>query len=440
VRRVAALGFAGLLVGLAVAIGIWAFKRAIDLAQWLSHGWFADDWTGVGTPWIVFIPAVGGLIVGVALHVFRQPEEPGHGVAEVIETVTLGSSDFPERRTPLKAMLAAVSLGSGASLGPEDPAVEIGGGTGSFLSRRLGMGVDDQQALVAAGAAAGLSAAFHAPLAAVVFAVEVFTLKLRSTTIVIVALCCAAAFGVARRLDPVAEPLIPGHGVAGWEETGLALGIGLLAGVVTAAQIKLMYSVEHAVIDWRTVPRWLKPALGGAVLGAVALVYPELLGIGYETIEPVVAGERLVLGTLLLLAVGKLLLMTVSFGTGFPGGFFAPCLFIGATAGAACGVAAAGVVPDVRPEVLALAGMAAILAGCVRAPFSAVLLLAALSGSYGLVPLLLAGALPAHLVSRRLERYSLYTYGITHPTGKAAPDHPDGTPQSDASGGMDAAS
>jgi chloride channel protein, CIC family len=438
-------GLAGLIatamvLGVAVAVGIRIFKWMIEAAEWLAHGWLSDTWVGVGLPWVLLVPALGGLLVGVILHLAAVPEEPGHGVSEVIEAVTLGTNDFPERHTPVKASVAALSLGAGASLGPEDPAVEIGGSIGHFVGRRRGLPRDSVQALVAAGGTAGLAAAFHAPVAAVVFAVEVFRLRPLSRATGLVTAAVIPAYLLTRVVTPVAEPAVPAYGFGGGWELSLCVGLGVIGGALSAGQIRLMYTLEIAVIRWRAVPRWLKPALGGLVLGVAGLQFPELLGIGYGTLEAVLRGGDIAWTFLLVLAAGKAVLMAVSFGTGFLGGFFAPALFVGAALGGAYGIVVADLLPglDLSPPLFAAAGMVAVLAGSVRAPLAAVLVVVALSGSYLIAPLLLVAAGTGYWTSRLLEHHSLYTYGIVHPAAPEAPQESsrkpadESTPESNA--------
>jgi chloride channel protein, CIC family len=428
-------------VGVVAALAVLVFKAMIAGAEWVAIGWRAGAWANAEPPWVLLVPVAGGLLVGAILHFRRLPHEPGHGVAEVIEAVTLGTEEFPERETPVKATVAALSLGAGASLGPEDPAVEIGGSVGHFLARTWRMPHDSVQAMVAAGASAGLSAAFQAPLAAAVFAVEVFSLRLLSRTTALVVTAALAAYLVTVLLAPGAEPRIPPHAMTSVWQLPLAVGLGLVAGALSAAHIRLTYTLEIAVVRWRAVPRWLKPALGGLALGATGLGLPELLGIGYAPLEAIAAGQPLALSFLLALAAGKLVLMAVSFASGFLGGFFAPSMFIGAALGAAYGMGAQAVLPglDLPPALFALAGMAAVLAGSVRAPFTAILLILALSGGVTVAPLLLAAAWTAVVVSRRLERHSLYTYGITHPAAPSRARRRRARPQSDVTGGLDSA-
>lgn len=405
---------AALVLGVATAGGIFLFKQAVNLIASGGWGW-AETNDALLARWpLLAVPVAGGLLVGLILHWTRAPAEPGHGVTEVIEAVKLDVGDMPYRRIGVKAPVAALSLGSGASLGPEDPAVEIGGSVGAIAAVRLGWPHRRVQDLVTAGAAAGISAAFHAPLAAIVFTVEVFGVRPLSARMAWVAAAALAAYLTMRLMAPDTVFRIPEQdGLTLWALI-LGVGLGLVAGAVGALLIRTMYTLQHAFLGWKTVPRWVKPGVGGLVLGLVGLWLPEVLGIGYGTIQEVVDGNSFGVAVLAALLVGKLSLMAVSFGSGFLGGFFAPSFFGGAMLGSLIGLGFAAVAP-VDPATFVVAGMAALLAGVVHAPLTAVLLVAAVSDNYAAMPLLLLVALLAYWVSRRLVGASAYTYAIIHP-------------------------
>jgi chloride channel protein, CIC family len=401
-----------LATGAATALGVLVFKQLVSGAEFVAFGWHAEAWRGARPLVILLAPVVGGIIVGIILHAAGEADEPGHGVTEVIEAAAMDEIRFEYERAPLKAGVAALSLGSGAALGPEDPAVEIGGGIGAAIASRLGLSHTDGRALVAIGGAAGLAAAFHAPLAAIVFAREVFNTHIRSTTMSLVAVAAASSYGVTQLLGE--QPFeVPTTTLSSAGELLLAAVVGVLAGVTAGLHVRFMYAVQHRVIAVRAVPRWLKPALGGVVLGGVGVFLPDLLGPGYEPLEDVLAGERAVPAALLVLCAGKLLLMAVSFGSGYLGGFFVPSFFIGATLGAATGYTAVGLVPAVtEPAAFAVIGMAALLAGTVHAPVTAVLVARALVGGFALLPFLAVACIISYVVARLIEPLSLYTYSI----------------------------
>jgi chloride channel protein, CIC family len=412
---------AALVTGIATGAAVELFVRLVAAAEWLAVGWHAGSWPLVPWPLVLAIPVLGGLAVGLALHAFGVPEAPEHGVTQVIEAATLDHHEFRHHDVPLEVSVAALSLGTGASLGPEDPAVEIGGGVGETVGRAARLPHATVRALVAAGAAGGISAAFQAPVAAVLFAIEVFRVKPLSRTMMLVVAAAAAALVPGHLIATAAPFAVPRHditldagiaGIAGY--TGLALAIGLLGGALAAGQVRLTYFAERAFRVWSRPPRWLKPALGGVLLGGVGVFLPQLLGTGYATLELVAAGALTMPALLLALLAGKMLLVAISFGSGFLGGFFAPSLFIGATLGALVGVLAATLLPGagVEPGTGAVIGMAALLAGAVHAPLTAVFLARALTGGFALVPFLIVACVTSFIVSRAIERRSLYTYHI----------------------------
>jgi chloride channel protein, CIC family len=409
-------GLAGALTAVAVA----AFKVMVGGMEWLAFGWAGEDWAAAPALVILLVPALGGLLVGLALDAAGVPEDPGHGVTEVIEAATMDLEEFPHRQVPVKASLAAVSLGSGASLGPEDPAVEIGGGVGEWLGRRWRLPHDAVRALVAAGAGGGISALLYAPLSGILFSIEVFAVRIRSRVVVLIATSSVVAFLGMSLLIP-RSPLDLGVGIGALEPMPVrsllfCLTLGVLAGLASAVQIRLSYAIREGFVDRVPTPRWVKPAFGGLLLGAAGLVLPELLGIGYGTIESIIGGETHSPTFLAGLLVGKMLLLGLSFGSGLLGGFFAPAFFIGTTLGALLAVIAGGwLAPGVEPGVLALMGTAAALAGMVHAPFAAAAAVAGLSRSWGLLPFLMVTCLVSHWTARRLIRGSMYTYAMAAP-------------------------
>jgi chloride channel protein, CIC family len=404
-----ALG-AGLLTGFAVLL----FEQMVAGVEWLAFGWHADEWTDAHVAILLIVPIAGGLVAGVLMHLSGIRHEPGHGVTEVIESAAIDFEELPWTKVPAKASAAAISLGSGASLGPEDPAVEIGGGIGEAVARVSRRSHAAMRNMVAAGGACGLSAAFNAPLAAVVFAVEVFRVRPFSRSALIVVAASVAAFlpAVVYSPDPPFHAPVPelplGPGML------LGLVIGVVAGAASAAHIRLSYAVEHRFLHWHAPPRWLKPAIGGAMLAAGALLMPALLGVGYDTLEEVLSGDVTTLQLLIALAVGKALLVAVSFGSGMLGGMFAPSFFIGAPLGAAMTLVGGALVPDLAAQAgsFAVIGMAAMLAGVVHAPITAVLVTRAIAGSWSVLPLLAPACLASYAVARLLHKGSIYTHHV----------------------------
>lgn len=389
---------------------MWLFKRGIELVQSVGGRLLAP----AEAPWLLFLlPVIGGLLVGLGMH-YLIGEERHHGVAGVIEAVALAGGRLRYRRIPLKALLAAISLGSGASAGPEDPSVQIGANVGSFAGAKLHLSEDRVRALVAAGAAAGIASAFNAPIAGVFFALEIILSELSTDAMGAILL---ASFSSAILTQAIAGPApafaVPPYSMqSGWE-LPLYLLLGLLAGPIAAVYIRLLYFMQDAFRRAR-LPRWSTPMVAGLGLGLIGLILPQALGVGYPAIEAVLTGAPMTLGLLLLLLSAKLVLTPWSLGSGFVGGVFAPAMYIGAMLGGAFGIAASSLLPGLQMTAapFAMVGMAAVLSATVRAPLTGILLLFEMTNDYRIVlPLMLAVGGGTYL-SERLQRDSVYLLGL----------------------------
>lgn len=402
-----------LLVGLGSGGGVWLFKRLIDLS-----GWMANDVTGSWLQslggWSRFLlPALGGLVVGLIAH-FLVGEERHHGVAGIMEAVALAGGRLRYGRVPAKVTAAAIGIGSGASVGPEDPSVQIGANIGSFAGQRLRLSDERIRALVAAGGAAGVAAAFNAPIAGVFFALEIILGEIGTGALgtILVASVSSAVFTQAVEGAQPAFRVPPYAFRSAWE-LPLYLGLGLAAGPVAALYSRLLYRFQDLFHAWHA-PRWFKPVAGGAIVGLVGLFFPQILGVGYGTIEAILGGEELAFGLLISLLAVKIILTPVSIGSGFMGGVFAPSLFLGAVLGAALGLVAERFFPGlgINPAAFAMVGMAAVLAGAVHAPLTAILLLFEMTNDYRIIlPLMFAVAVSL-AISQWLQPDSVYTLGL----------------------------
>ncbi len=407
------LGGSALLVGLGSGAGIWLFKAMIDLAHELAFGSLrpALGWMG---GWAVFlIPVLGGLLVGLMLQ-FLIGEERHHGVAGIMEAVALAGGRLRYRRIPAKATAAALSIGAGASVGPEDPSVQIGANLGSMLGQMLHLSDERVRALVAAGAAGGIAAAFNAPIAGVFFALEIVLGELGSSAFGIVTLAAVISAVFTQAVSgPHPAFSVPAYAFHSPWELPLYLGLGLLAGPIAAGYIRLLYRAQDVFHQWQ-VPRWLKPAAAGLVVGLVGIFLPQVFGVGYDTIEQTLSSQPPAVALLLALLAAKLLLTPISIGGGFPGGVFAPSLFLGATLGAAYGTVAEKLFPAllIAPPAFAMVGMAAVLAGAVHAPLTAIILLFEMTNDYRIILPVMFAVVISLLISQRLQPDSVYTLGL----------------------------
>jgi len=377
---------------------------------------------GNGLGWFVIaIPVIGGLAVGVIARTGSRAIR-GHGIPEAMEQVLFNQSRIPARITFLKPLSSAIAIGTGGPFGAEGPIIATGGALGSLVGQLLRTTADERKTLLAAGAAAGMSATFGSPVSAVLLAVELLLFEYRARSIVPVALASGAAAAV--RFHFVgSEPVFPMPLVA--EPSSIALAayvvLGALAGLASVFVTRAVYRVEDAFerlpIHWM----WW-PAMGAAVTGLIGCFSPHTLGVGYDNIVRILGGE--IGGTaLLFLATMKLVSWLVSLGSGTSGGTLAPLLTVGGGLGALTATVAVAVVPglglDVR--VAALVGMAALFAGASRALLTSVVFaFEATRQPLGLLPLL-GGCAAAYLVSSLLMKNTIMTEKIAR-RGARVPD------------------
>ena len=407
------IGGTGLVLGLLSGLGVWLFKRLIDLAGLAAQGGLGGLLSQIG-PWTLFlVPAVGGLAVGLLMHFFVG-EERHHGVAGIMESVALAGGRLRYQRAPVKVLAAALSIGAGASVGPEDPSVQIGANLGSMFGQRLHLSDDGVRALVAAGAASGIAAAFNAPIAGVFFALELILGEVSGGSLGIVVLASVISAVVTQALAG-SQPAfhVPAYEFKSAAELPLYLGLGLLAGPVAALYIRALYAAQDVFHAW-SAPRWIKPAAAGLIVGLVGLLLPQIQGVGYDTIDKILNIQPFALNMLLALLAAKLLMTAVSIGGGFPGGVFAPSLFLGATLGGAIGLLAGRLLPGLglTPQAFAMVGMAAVLAGTVHAPLTAIILLFEMTNDYRIILPLMFAVMVSLVVSQRIEKHSVYGLGL----------------------------
>ena len=407
------LGGSAVLIGLASGAGIWLFKWLIDFVQ----GFMFTDLYGSVSQWgvwlIVLVPILGGLVVGL-INQYILGEEKVHGTAGIMESVALAGGRLHYQNTPLKSAAAVVSIGTGASVGPEDPSVQIGASLGSLLGQLLHVSDDRVRTLVAAGAASAIAAAFNAPIAGVFFALEIILGEIGSGSLGII-LVAAVTSSVFTQAVSGSSPAfqVPQYAFHSAWELPLYLALGLLAGPISALYVRLLYIIQDFYKRLNS-PRWVKTVGAGAVVGITGLFLPQVFGVGYETIGEILNKNDITLWLLLALLLAKLLLTPISIGGGFHGGVFAPSLFIGATLGGGFGIIAMYLFPglNVSPPAFALVGMAAVLAGSVHAPLTAVILLFEMTNDYRIIlPLMFAVAVSL-LISQRIQKDSVYALGL----------------------------
>jgi H+/Cl- antiporter ClcA/CBS domain-containing protein len=402
---------------LALAIGSGT-GLAVVLFHYLIekiHSLMLEGLMGVIAPWgawtLACIPFIGGLVVGIMRW---RWQDFGPGISALI-SATPGTPNISPDRTTAKAVAASVTLGSGASLGPEGPSVEIGANIGWMLGQALQVSQERQRLLLGAGAAAGLAAGFNAPIAGIFFALEVVLGTTFATSAVSVVLLAAVVGALIAQIGLGGQPAftLPAYEVRSLLELPLYIGLGLFASLVSIAYTQAIRLAQHFFqgqitgLGWmERVPPLLRPALGGLCVGLVALQFPQVLGIGYETVEAMLRDVQFSVPLLLGLLVIKLTMTAISLGSGLVGGLFAPAMFLGASLGAAYGKLLALILPlapgsIAAPPAYAMVGMAAVLAASARAPLTAILLLFELTRDYRIIlPLMAAVGLSSWLIER----------------------------------------
>ncbi|MBX3062476.1 MAG: chloride channel protein [Anaerolineae bacterium] len=405
-------------VGLATGAAVFLFRSGIEWFQLFFQEWLAGSVLApiIGGIGMVVALALAGLIVGLIMARFVG-EERHHGVAGILESVALAGGRLPYWKAPFKAVASALSLGAGASVGPEDPSVQIGANLGSWFGKRLRLREEHLQILVAAGAASAIAAAFKAPIAAVFFSLEVIlngAFETRSIGVVVLAAVISSAFTQAVEPGPEMGPFT--YSLGNPLEILLFLPLGFLIGPLSALFTKMVYW-QHDLWHHRIhLPRPIRTALAGALVGVVGLALPQIMGAGREFMNDVLDGKaQFAIAVLLALIVAKMLLTTVSMAGGFVGGIFAPSLFVGIACGALYGQLLQAALPSAvttSVQAFAIAGMAACMGGVVRAPITAIMLVFELTNDYRLIlPIMLVTSI-AVFTAERLEPAGIYTLGL----------------------------
>ncbi|KYF93667.1 chloride channel protein [Sorangium cellulosum] len=358
---------------------------------------------------VLVVPIAGALVVGVMARYGSQAIR-GHGIPEAMEQVLFNQSRIPPRMTLLKPLSSAIAIGTGGPFGAEGPIIATGGALGSLLGQLLRITADERKTLLAAGAAAGMSATFGSPVAAVLLAIELLLFEYRPRSVIPVALAAATA---------TAARLAAGHTGPAFEmpavapSTGPALAfyiaLGAVLGVAAMGATRAIYAIEEA---FERLPlHWMWwPAIGAVAIGVVGYFAPRTLGVGYDNIDDILSG-RLALTALVALSLMKFISWSIALGSGTSGGTLAPLFTIGGGLGAILGLGASELFPWLNADarVAALVGMAAIFAGASRALLASVVFAFETTRQpMGLLPLL-GGCSAAFLVSSLLMRHSIMT-------------------------------
>ncbi len=407
--RVVPISLLATLIGVVCAFVALALLRLIGLFTNLFYfgRWNTAMVSPVGNHlgvYSILVPIAGALIIGVMAR-YGSERIRGHGIPEAIESILLGGSRIEPKVALLKPLSSAISIGSGGPFGAEGPIIMTGGAVGSMIAQLFHLTSAERKTLLVAGAAGGMSATFASPVAAVLLAVELLLFEWKPRSLIPVALASAMA-AVVRRYILGFGPLfpVPDHplfiGPKGL--LGCAL-VGLLAGVLSALLTLSVYAAEDAFQRLKIHWMWW-PAIGGLAIGLGGLVFPQALGVGYDTIAALLQGNvttRVILGVLLV----KWFIWAVSLGSGTSGGVLAPLLMMGG----ALGGLEAMFLPNEGAGFWPLISMGAILGGTMRTPFTSIVFAFELTHDANVFLPLLVGSVTAHGFTVLTLRRSILT-------------------------------
>jgi len=368
----------------------------------------------VARHWVFFLlPAVGGLVSGLLVYRFA-PEAEGHGTDALIDAF---HNKKGEIRTPVpfvKAVATIFTLGSGGSAGREGPVAQIGGGLGSWMSRRLGFSVRDTRKLLLAGTAGGLGAIFRSPLGGAIIAIEVlYREDFESEALIPCIISSVTGYAIFSMIFGHAKILeVPAYYWRNPLELPFFAFLGLLCVPVGIFYVRVFYFARNRLFRSLKVPRYVKPMIGGLAVGCLGLALPEVYGAGWGYLQSALNGE-MTIRLMLIVALVKIAATSFTVGSGGSGGVFGPTLFIGGMLGGAVGEICHHFFPHIvtTPEIFVLVGMCAFFAGVANAPIGALLMTTEMTGSYyGLVAPLLLVSVIALLFTRK---WSIYENQVT---------------------------
>ncbi|SHL00789.1 chloride channel protein, CIC family [Roseovarius marisflavi] len=424
-----------LLIGIAAGFAALLFRKGINALQGLLYGSY--DVTHLHSfaqtlpwYWVLFLPIAGGLAVGLILHRFT-PDGRVRSVSDVIEGAAIYEGRVERREGVASALASLITLGSGGSSGREGPVVHMAGVISSWVSDKIHADGITGRDLLGCAVAAAVSASFNAPIAGALFALEVVLRHFAVHAFAPIVIASVAGTVINRlEFGDVTEFSLPvASALEFYVELPAFLILGLVCGFVAAALMRAIFLAESVAgrIQNRTgLPRWLRPAGAGALLGLMAIWFPHIIGVGYETTSAALTGQ-LLLHEAVIFAMLKVVAVAITIGGRMGGGVFSPSLMVGALTGLAFGLVATSIFPEVSGShtLYALAGMGAVAAAVLGAPISTTLIVFELTGDWQtglavMVAVSMSTALGSQLVRRSFFLTQLERRGIQLAAGPQA--------------------
>ncbi len=407
--------FLAALIGVFAGLGAYVLNLLVNFVHFL---FFHKIYNIPKIEWFSYVllalfPAMGGIIVGLIIHFFSR-ESKGHGVPSVIEAIANRGGFIRPRVTFVTSLTAGTTIGSGGSAGKEGPIVQIGAAIGSTIGQLFNVSSERLKVLVGAGAGAGLAAVFNAPVTGVLFALEVILADFSINAFTPIIFATVISTTISHYLIGSSPLLkVPIYYLESVYEYPLYILMGIVGGFVAVFFTKVLYATEDFFNKLRYVPEYTKPAIGGLLMGLIALIFPELYGFDDSAIHNALLA-RGEIWLLFLLMILKIFATSFSLGSGGSGGLFTPSLFIGATFGAFFGSLMNLILPGstASPGAYALVGMGVMIAGTTHAAISALILIFEITSNYQIILPLMLGTIVATITARLIMRENIYTMKI----------------------------
>jgi CIC family chloride channel protein len=399
--------FLAVLIGIFSGLAVVCFRIAIEWVHLVSLG--SSMFPPV--PRVLIVPVGGGLIVAL-LVIYAFPAARGSGVNQTKAAVYISNGFIPFNTVIGKFVICALGIGTGQSLGPEDPSLQIGAGIASLLGRRLNLSQEKVRLIAPVGAAAGLAAAFNAPISSVIFVIEEVIGTWSAGVLGAIVLAAVSAV-ITMRVFMGSDSLfrVPPVRVANAGELLAYVVLGVIGGGASLAFLKWLAYARPRIQQWPNWTRYCQPAAAGLVIGFIGIRFPQVMGAGYLVIDQALHGQ-FSWKLLLFLAALKIFATGISFLSGTPGGMFAPTLFIGAMLGGAVGSVEHHLFPSLTGTLgtYALVGMGVFFAGFLRTPITSVFMVIELTGSYTAILPIMTANLVAYFISRTYQKVPLFDF------------------------------
>lgn len=420
-----------LISGIAGGIGAIIFRYLII---W-NHDFFFGILGAHGVP-VLFLPVLGSLVVGPIIYKYAS-EAWGHGVPEVMEALRSRGGKIRSRVALVKILASSVTIGSGGSAGREGPIAQIGASIASIIGQLFHADERTLKLMVMAGASAGISGTFKAPIGGALFGLEVLHGEIRTTDLIVMGLSSLVGYAVSVAiLGPGAIFMAPSVTQKDMKDSDMIfyLLLGVIGGFAAYAWTRSLYGVEDLFARLKIQRKWFSPFLGAWVVGSVGLFFPQTLGLGYGVMNEFFQGTLAIhyVSSLALfffmLLLAKLATSSFTIGSGGSGGIFSPSLFMGAMVGALFGMLVDGLFPSISPGYysFALVGMAVIFSGSAKAPFMSTIIVAEMSHNFYLLPAIFLASITSYLIS---GPGSIYLFKVQRTVGQNIPDKYLSTPQ-----------